>query len=66
MLDCVKWTIEDDYGGWGDKNYTATTVDDCRTGCINNGSCTVDRLGRRVADRKTVLAGWTLDISEWS
>jgi len=61
MLDCVTWTTEDNYGGYGDKEYTATTVDDCRTECINNGSCTaIDWHAELPTGRQCWLVGpWT-------
>jgi len=39
MLDCVKWTIRNDYGGHHDRRSAATTVEDCRTECNNNRNC---------------------------
>jgi len=40
ILDCVTWTIQDDYGGFGDRSSAATTVDECRAECSNTGGCT--------------------------
>jgi len=40
MLGCVKWTIQNDYGGYYDQRSAATTVKDCRTECNNNRDCT--------------------------
>ena len=40
MLDCVKWTIRNDYRGHNDQRSAAGTVEDCRTECNNNRSCT--------------------------
>jgi len=61
ILDCVTWTIEEDYGGAGDKTYTATTVEDCRTECDNNGSCTaIDWNAGASTGRQCWLVGpWT-------
>ena len=40
ILDCVTWTIQDEYGGFDDQSSAATSVEDCRAECSNNGDCT--------------------------
>ena len=61
ILDCVPWTIQNDYGGRGDTASAATTVEDCRTECRNNSDCTaIDWVARQSQGRQCWLVGpWT-------
>ena len=61
LLDCVTWTIRNNYGGRGDIASAATTLENCRTECSNKGSCTgIDWAAGQPTGRQCRLVGpWT-------
>jgi len=67
VLDCVKWTIRNDYGGLKDQRSAARTVGDCRTECNNNRDCTaIDWVTWESIGRRCWLVGhWTTSSGYW-
>jgi len=61
ILDCVTWTIQNDYGGFDDQSSAATIVEDCRTECSNNRDCTaIDWVvGASTGSQCWLVGSWT-------
>ena len=65
MLECVTWTIKNDYGGFNDKRTWDETIDECRAHCLSIPGCTaIDWVASNSRGKKCWMVGrWTTTVS---